>query len=99
MNPTPAYMAVIAEGLVAGLNPQLATQARQQLASKIENETLRWLVERTGWKDEKGIIVGSGTFTSGGNEANFSGLAMALAYVCPESVEDGVRAIEGQPVL
>jgi aromatic-L-amino-acid decarboxylase len=99
MNPTPAYMAVIAEGMVAGLNPQLATQARQQLASKIENETLRWLVERTGWKDDAGTTVGTGTFTSGGNEANFSGLAMALAYVCPESVEDGVRAIEGQPVL
>src|SRR3984893_15751822 len=36
MNPTPTYMGVLAEALVAGLNPQLATLARSQLASKIE---------------------------------------------------------------
>src|SRR5919108_313274 len=41
MNPTPAYVAVLAETLVAALNPQLATMARSQLASKIEQETLR----------------------------------------------------------
>src|ERR1700730_14923432 len=36
MNPTPTYMAVLAEMLVAALNPQLASLARSQLASKIE---------------------------------------------------------------
>src|SRR6184192_8510 len=35
MNPTPTYMGVLAEALVAALNPQLATLARSQLASKI----------------------------------------------------------------
>src|SRR4030095_4423127 len=35
MNPTPTYMAVLAEALVSAINPQLATQARSQLASKI----------------------------------------------------------------
>src|SRR5271157_1504776 len=39
MNPTPTYVGVMAEALVAGLNPQLATLARSQLASKIELET------------------------------------------------------------
>src|SRR6202022_4389148 len=43
MNPTPTYMGVLAEALVAGLNPQLATLARSQLASKIELETMRWI--------------------------------------------------------
>jgi len=99
MNPTPAFMAVMGEALVAGMNPQLATQARQQLASKIENETVLWLVERTGWKDEDGAPIGSGTFTSGGNEANFSGLAMALAHSFPEVVDDGVAAIGAQPTI
>src|SRR5215470_11437810 len=79
MNPTPTYMAVLAEMLVAALNPQLATLARSQLASKIERETVRWLGERVGWKSEF-----DGTFTSGGNEANFSGLALALAAHFPE---------------
>src|SRR6266851_4592667 len=94
MNPTPTYIGVLAEGLVAGLNPQLATLARSQLASKIELETVRWIGERVGWPGEF-----NGTFTSGGNEANFSGLALALASSFPNVVEEGVAAIGGQPVL
>jgi glutamate/tyrosine decarboxylase-like PLP-dependent enzyme len=94
MNPTPTYMGVLAEALVAGLNPQLATLARAQLASKIELETMRWIGERVGWSGEF-----NGTFTSGGNEANFSGLALALAFKFPEAVEEGVTEIGGQPVL
>ena len=90
MNPTPTYMGVLAEALVAGLNPQLATLARSQLASKIELETVRWIGERVGWPGEF-----NGTFTSGGNEANFSGLALALASKFPDSVEDGVASIGG----
>src|SRR6267378_4463856 len=94
MNPTPTYMGVLAEAPVAGLNPQLATLARSQLASKIELETMRWIGERVGWPGKF-----NGTFTSGGNEANFSGLAMALASKFPEVVEEGVAAIGGQLVL
>ena len=115
MNPTPTYMAVLAEALVAALNPQLATLARSQLASKIEGETVRWIGERV-WGSAgvsptttKSIssAVGAGdsptrfdgTFTSGGNEANFSGLALALAAHFPQAIEEGVAAIGAQPVL
>jgi len=94
MNPTPAYAGVLAEALVAALNPQLATMARSQLASKIEAETVRWIGELLGWQQPF-----DGTFTSGGNEANFSGLALALAHHFPASIEDGVAAIGAQPVL
>ncbi len=94
MNPTPAYMAVLAEMLVAALNPQLASLARSQLAARIERETVRWIGERVGWNR-----AFDGTFTSGGNEANFSALAMALAAHFPQSVEDGVAAIGRKPVL
>ncbi len=94
MNPTPTYMAVLAEALVAALNPQLATLARSQLASKIETETVRWIGERVGWKRPF-----DGTFTTGGNEANFSALAMALAEHFPSAIEDGLRALGAQPVL
>jgi len=94
MNPTPTYMGFLGEALVAGLNPQLATLARSQLASKIEVETLRWIGERVGWPG-----AFNGTFTSGGNEANFSGLAMALARKFPGAIEDGVATIGAQPVL
>ncbi len=93
MNPTPTYMGFLGEALVAGLNPQLATLARSQLASKIEVETLRWIGERVGWPG-----AFNGTFTSGGNEANFSGLAMALARKFPGAIEDGIATIGAQPV-
>ena len=94
MNPTPAYMAVLAEAFVAALNPQLATLARSQLASKIEQETIRWIGERVGWNRPF-----NGTFTSGGNEANFSALALALTAKFPSAVNDGVRSIPGAPVV
>jgi aromatic-L-amino-acid/L-tryptophan decarboxylase len=94
MNPTPTYMAVLAEALVAAMNPQLASLARSQLASKIERETVRWIGERVGWS-----TAFDGTFTSGGNEANFSGLALALAAHFPQAIEEGVAAIGARPVL
>src|SRR5713226_8587402 len=94
MNPTPTYMGVLAEALVAGLNPQLATLARSQLASKIELETMRWIGERVGWPG-----TFNGTFTSGGNEANFSGLAMALEWKFTDAIEEGVATIGGPPVV
>jgi glutamate/tyrosine decarboxylase-like PLP-dependent enzyme len=94
MNPTPTYVAVLAEALVAALNPQLASLARSQLASKIEAETVRWIGERLGWTS-----AFDGTFTSGGNEANFSALAMALATRFPSSVEEGIASIGAQTVL
>ena len=94
MNPTPTYMGVMAETLVAALNPQLATVKRSQLASKIEHETIRWIGERVGWPGEF-----NGTFTTGGNEANFSGLALALASKFPNAIEDGVASIGAPPVL
>jgi glutamate/tyrosine decarboxylase-like PLP-dependent enzyme len=94
MNPTPTYMAVLAEALVAALNPQLATLARSQLASKIEHETVRWIAERVGWTGD----TYGGTFTTGGNEANLSALALALTHRYPQAAEDGLIGLAKQPV-
>src|SRR6478672_9023131 len=94
MNPTPTYMAVLAEALVAALNPQLASLARSQLASKIEKETVRWLGERVGWPG-----TFDGTFTSGGNEANFSALALALAAHFPAYIEEGLSSVGVKPAF
>src|SRR5258708_16616497 len=60
----------------------------------MERETLRWIGERVG---SSGPC--DGTFTSGGNEANFSAMALALAMHFPGSVEDGVASIGARPVL
>jgi glutamate/tyrosine decarboxylase-like PLP-dependent enzyme len=94
MNPTPTYAGVLAEALVAALNPQLATTARSQLATKIEAETIRWIGERFNWQQPF-----DGTFTGGGNEANFSALAMALATHFPSAIDEGVASIGAQPVV
>ncbi len=94
MNCTPTYMAVLAEALVAALNPQLAAQQHSPIAGRIERETVRWIGSRVGWPGPF-----DGTFTSGGNEANFSGLALALATAFPGVIENGVQSIGGQPVL
>jgi aromatic-L-amino-acid decarboxylase len=94
MNPTPAYTAFLAESLVAALNPQLASVDRSQTASRIESETVRWVGELVGWQTPP-----SGTFTTGGNEANFSALAMALGAQFPGIVENGVASIGAQPVF
>lgn len=85
-NPTPTYMAVLAEALVAALNPQLASLARSQMASRIEQETLGWLAERAGWP--QGSFGGS--FTSGGTEANLTALALAIAQRCPQAADEGL---------
>src|ERR1041385_297024 len=87
-------MAGLGEALVAALNPQLASLAPSQLAARIERETVRWIGERVGWNRPF-----DGTFTSGGNEANFSALAMALAMHFPQTVNDGVAAAGARPVL
>jgi len=106
MNPTPAYMAVLAEALVATLNPQLASVARSQFASVLEAETVGWIASRYGWTKPapgaslpEGAMLCGGTFTSGGNEANFTGLALAIAHKFPSAIEDGIATIGARPVL
>jgi glutamate/tyrosine decarboxylase-like PLP-dependent enzyme len=117
MNPTPAYMAVLAEALVAALNPQLASVARSQFASSLEAETVGWIASRFGWHKpigdgadsadptsaKGGQIWGTpvcdGTFTSGGNEANFTALALAISHRFPNAIEDGIATIGARPVF
>ena len=96
MNPAPTYMAVLAETLVAALNPQLATMARSQLASRIEAETLAWIAQRIGWRQREQF---GGSFTSGGNEANFSALALALTHRFPNVIEEGVIGLQARPIF
>jgi glutamate/tyrosine decarboxylase-like PLP-dependent enzyme len=105
MNPTPTYMAVLAEALVSALNPQLASLARSQFASSLEAETLGWIASRFGWHragtvpESPASVPCDGTFTSGGNEANFTALALAIAHHFPNAIEDGIAAIGARPVL
>jgi aromatic-L-amino-acid/L-tryptophan decarboxylase len=93
-NPTPTYVSVLAETLVAALNPQLASFVHAPVPSMMERETVRWVGERIGW-----ARAFDGTFTSGGSEANCTALALALAARFPSYVEEGVSAISGRPTF
>lgn len=93
-NPTPTYMSVLAEALVAAINPQLASLVHARLASQIEQETVRWIGARVGWTRPF-----DGTFTSGGSEANFTALTLALASRFPAVVEDGLGGLDAHPVF
>ena len=95
INPTPTYMAVLAEALVAALNPQLASLARSQLASRIEQQTIGWIAERVGWQENQF----GGTFTSGGTEANLSALAIALTRCYPQAADNGLIGLGKQPIV
>jgi glutamate/tyrosine decarboxylase-like PLP-dependent enzyme len=99
MNPTPTYMAVLAEALVAALNPQLASLARSQFASRIERETIRWIADRVGWESASAEDKFEGTFTSGGNEANFSALSLALHNRFPEVKQAGLASLGARPTI
>jgi aromatic-L-amino-acid decarboxylase len=96
MNPTPTYMAVLSEALVAALNPQLASQARSQFASRIERETVRWIADRVALGSQNKF---EGTFTNGGNEANFSALCIALHHKFPAVKQDGLASLNARPTF
>jgi glutamate/tyrosine decarboxylase-like PLP-dependent enzyme len=93
-NPTPTYVSVLGEALAAALNPQLASLVHSDIPSQIERETVRWVGDRVGWEG-----AFDGTFTSGGSEANFTALALALAAQFPNVIENGVAALGERPVL
>lgn len=92
-NPAPAALSVLADAIVSGLNPQLATRSHAPWPVDAEADLVRELGVRFGWsRDEAG-----GTFTSGGGEANLTAVLIALHTTFPEVGERGVRALPGDP--
>ena len=93
-NPTPAFMAVLADLLVAAFNPQLAAWHHNPAAVEIERHLVRYFAQAFGLPD-----TAYGHFTSGGSEANLSGVSVALARRYPQIASAGLRALERQPVM
>ncbi len=94
-NPNPTTMGIAADTVVAAFNPQLAAWSHNPAACEIEQHTLRAIGARFGY--DPATLAGS--FTSGGAEANHTGVLSALVATFPEFGEDGVGAIEGRPVF
>jgi glutamate/tyrosine decarboxylase-like PLP-dependent enzyme len=63
--------------------------------NEIERHTLAALGRALGFDPDTTIAH----FTSGGAEANMTGVLVSIAHVFPESAEEGVAAIEGRPTF
>jgi aromatic-L-amino-acid decarboxylase len=92
-NPAPTFAGILADALVAGFNPQLAVTSHAPAAVAIERHVLSFLGERLG------LPGAAGTFTSGGAEANLTGVLVALERHFPEAAEHGLAAVEGRPTF
>lgn len=94
-NPASSTMGIAADFLVAAFNPQLAAWSHSPFAIEVEDHLIRSLGERLGFEP----TAAGGVFTSGGAEANHTGLLVALQWAFPQWQRGGVRALPGQPVL
>jgi glutamate/tyrosine decarboxylase-like PLP-dependent enzyme len=92
-NPSPAFMGVIADTLVAAFNPQLATHSHASFPVEAERHLVRAFGKKLGFSDC------DGTFASGGAEANHTALLLALTRAHPNFGTDGVRALPAQPTI
>jgi glutamate/tyrosine decarboxylase-like PLP-dependent enzyme len=93
-NPAPTFPAQCADRIAAAFNPQLATATTSPAAVEIEAHVARALALRAGLGK-----TAAGHFTSGGSEANGTGMICALTRKAPGFAASGSRAFTGQPVF
>ena len=91
--PSVRPVSVLAEALAAQFNPQLAAWSHAPAANEIERHTLAYLITKLGLD----AAIGGGCFTSGGMEANLTGLLMALNHAFPTLRESGLLGVQGRP--
>jgi glutamate/tyrosine decarboxylase-like PLP-dependent enzyme len=94
-NPAPTAMGIAADTLVATLNPQLAAWSHSPLAVEMERHLVCSIAEKFGLPREES----DGVFTSGGAEANQTGLLSALFHRWPEIATVGLRGLKEEPVF
>jgi glutamate/tyrosine decarboxylase-like PLP-dependent enzyme len=93
-NPAPTFPAQCADRIVNSFNPQVASSATSPAAVALEAHVIRSVARRAGFPEGAG-----GHFTSGGSEANYTGLLCALTHAHPSFATEGARAFPGSPVF
>jgi aromatic-L-amino-acid/L-tryptophan decarboxylase len=93
-NPPATFPAQCADRIAAVFNPQLATTTTSPAATAIEAHVLKALARRFGLPEDA-----TGHFTSGGAEANYTALVLALTRTCPEFAINGARAFKSRPTV
>ncbi len=94
-NPGVRPAGVAGDALAAAFNPNLAAWQHGPAANEIEQHTLRWLARRFGLEPE----ASAAHFTTGGAEANLTGVLAALTRSFPGYGQRGLRALPAQPVF
>lgn len=94
-NPAALPIGAVADALVAMLNPQVGTRGHAPAAVALEDHALAFFAARIGYD----VSRSDAHFTSGGQEANTTAVAVALNHVFPNVAVEGVRALSGQPTL
>jgi len=94
-NPTVPEAAVIADALVALYNPQLAAWSHAPAANELERITLRYLAAALGFDPDTTFA----NFTTGGLEANFSAVVVALTDRFPDYDQGGIAALDTRPTI
>jgi aromatic-L-amino-acid/L-tryptophan decarboxylase len=92
-NPGVRHAGIVADALVALYNPQVAAWWHAPAAAEIERHTLAHLGRQLGFSD------GAAVFTTGGSEANLTGVLMALASTFPNYGRDGAAGLGTSPMF
>lgn len=93
-NPTPSFISVLADLLVAAFNPQLGAWHHQPAAVETERHLINFFTRAFSMPE-----TAYGHFTSGGSEANLTAVNVALARKFPRLAREGMRALDRQPVI
>lgn len=94
-NPPALTPAVIGDLITAAANPQMAIWSHAAAAAEIETRLIALFCGLIGWPEG----AAAGSFTSGGSEANHTGLLAALARRYPAWAEEGLKAVDGRPTV
>lgn len=94
-NPRASTMGIVAEMIVAAMNPQLASSVSSKFCIGIEDLLINYFGERFGYLS--GDI--EGVFTVGATEANHTALLCALTSKLSGFTTDGLRGHSAMPII
>ncbi|NJB87132.1 glutamate/tyrosine decarboxylase-like PLP-dependent enzyme [Lewinella marina] len=94
-NPRANFPSILADLIAAYFNPQLAAWSHSPYAAEVETHLIQEYGKRFGYPGD----VIDGTFTTGGAEANLTGILCALNHRFPDYANRGFRAFGGEPVI
>lgn len=91
-NPATSFSAVVGDYLTALFNPQMAAYSHAHFSNEVEKLLIQFYIEKMKWPS-----TATGHFTSGGSDANFTGVLCALAHHFPEYLTEGLIGLKAKP--